>query len=284
MDLLVINELWNTFKNDKNITNKNKIYDYIDFILKNCVRYYTEYYRKEGIEKKFKNVANIEILIENIKRVKILTYLEPIGQPVDTSWGYIYTNDLYTIHINVYNFFNDTINANIYDTVVHEMAHLIDFMLRSLNETPSYMEEGYLNAISKSDMYIISREEDYARIQRLRNILGLTGFDIYQDLTDKLDELIKVNKISVMGYKFEISQDRKSMDLILNKNVGNLKLVQISSVLGHIEIGNYLATDIGYLFAKYARVVNGRIKIDLIKINNINNKFVDISGDEGNFA
>jgi hypothetical protein len=279
------NILWKSYLNDSSEENKNKIIDKINKDLKKCVDYFAEYYKNPDNLRKFKNQKNIDTLIQEINKVKVITYFKKYNSDLDTSWGYIYTNDLYTIHINYFNFFNKKINASIYDTILHEMGHLIDFMLRSLKEAPSFFEFGHMRAKTNTDKYIISREEDYARIQRLRNIFKLNPIGTYQEIADILNEYIKSKRIELGNLELEISPDKKNIIVKTNVNLSKLELTDLAYVFGNIVIDNYLATDIGYLFAKYAKVENNNILVDLVKINNINNKFVNTGfTDNGNFA
>lgn len=279
------NILWKSYLNDSSEKNKNNIIIKINEDLNKCINYFTEYYKNPQNLSKFKNESNIDKLINEINKVKIVTYFKKYDNDLDTSWGYIYTTDLYTIHINYFNFFNNKVNANVYDTILHEMGHLIDFMLRSLSEIPSFFEIGHMRPKSIPDQYIISREEDYARIHRLRNIFKLNPIGTYQEIADKFNEFIKLKKINILNLNLEISEDKKNLIVKTNNNISNLNLTDLAYIFGNIVINNYLATDIGYLFAKYSKINNTNINVDLVKINNINNKFVSNKfNDKNNFA
>lgn len=266
-------KLWDEFRSS-NID--DQILEYINSELLSIIEKFSEYYSNEKVISKLRNKNNSAILIENLKKIKVVPYFTPKGSAADRAWGYIYTNDLYNVFLNVYNFFNGRINASITDTIVHEIGHLIDFQLRRLGEVPSYVEKGIVNP-SINDEYIVSREEDYARIQRLRFILDLTPFATIDELISKLDDLYRSNRMKIDQLK--ISFDNKYMVLSYTKAIRILTLSELSSILGQTVIDNYLASDIGYLFAKYSFVKDGNILIDLDKIVKVNTLFVSNDDD-----
>jgi hypothetical protein len=267
--------LWNEHKHNPTNDSINRIIEFNNSELKRCVEWFSSYYTSDEVKKKFKNPDNIKRLIEEISKVKIKVNVSPQGGEIDDAWGAIYTNDLYTIHINFYNFFNGKINSSVYDTIVHEMGHIVDFQLRAFRENPSFMEPSSLRPISQSDMYIVSREEDYARVQRLRNLLFLSPFAEKDELVEGLKKLIDSNKMSIPNFEIEFSSDNTKMIVKHKQELKVLPLGHISWILGNIIINDYLASDLGYLFAKYSKVNNGKIEIDLTKIVRINKLFVN---------
>ena len=277
--------LWNELVHSKTTETIEKIVKYTNKLLEDCINYYTQYYRNEDVAIKFKNRSNVEKLITEIQKVKNKIHVKPQGSEIDDAWGCIYTNDLYTIHLNFYNFFNGKVNASIYDTIVHEMGHIIDFQLRSMGERPSYMEGSVLRPINETDEYIVSREEDYARVQRLRNLLWLSPLADETELKTGLEELIRKGSFVFPNLSVEFSSDGTKMMLKASGNIRNLDLSHLSWVLGNLTVNGYLASDLGYLFAKYSQVINGVIHVDLTKIVKINKFFVDKGGsNSGNFA
>ncbi len=272
----ILKQLWNEYKHSPKQETIDKIVKHVDDLLSKCINYYTTYYQSEGVISKFLNKSNSEKLINEIKKVKNKINLRPQGSDIDDAWGCIYTNDLYTIHLNYFNFFNGRIDASIYDTIIHEMGHIIDFQLRNMNEKSSYMELGYLKPKTESDTYILSREEDYARVQRLRNILFLTPFATEHEVSMGIQTLIKDNMFYIPNLTISFSDDNTKMLLKGTSPIKVLELNQLSWVLGNLVINNYLASDLGYLFAKYGKVVNGVIEVDLVKISLINKNFVDL--------
>jgi hypothetical protein len=278
-------QLWNEFKHNRGVESISKISNHTNDLLDKCKTYFETYYIREDVKTKFLNKSNADRLISEIKKVKSKVNLNPQGSDIDDAWGCIFTNDLYTIHINYYNFFNGKIDANIYDTIVHEMGHIIDFQLRRMNERPSYQEVGFLKPKTDSDKYIISREEDYARVQRLRNILFLPPFATEEEIVDGIKSLIKENKFYFPNLTVEFSEDKLKMLLKGSNPIKNLELNHLSWVLGNLVVNGYLASDLGYLFAKYGQVVQGVIEIDLSKISKINKLFANNSdGKFNNFG
>jgi len=266
-------KLWSEFNATKISSN---ILEYINTELVNTINKYSEYYSNEDVLGKFRNKNNSNTLIDNLKRIKVISYFTPQGNSADRAWGYIYTNNLYTVFLNVYNFFNGRINASITDTIIHEIGHLIDFQLRRLGENPSYMENSLVNP-TFNDEYIISREEDYARVQRLRFVLELSPLATIEEVIEKLSNIASSNRLKVDELKITFSD--KYMILSFTRPIRNLTLSELSSVLGQTVIDNYLASDIGYLFAKYAFVKDGKIYVDLEKITKINKLFVNNDDD-----
>lgn len=273
-------KLWDEYKHLPKQETLDKIVKHTDELLSKCVDYYVNYYQSEEVKKKFLNKSNSDRLVNEIKKVKNKVYIRPQGTDVDDSWGWIYTNDLYTIHLNYFNFFNGRLDANVYDTIVHEMGHIIDFQLRRMNERPSYYEVGYLKPKNDGDTYVINREEDYARVQRLRNILFLTPFATVEEISTGIDVLIKENKFYVPNLTITFSDDKSKMFFKGNNPIKNLELSQLAWVLGNLVVNNYLSSDLGYLFAKYGQVVNGLIEVDLMKISTINKNFAVFDEDD----
>jgi hypothetical protein len=270
--------LWNNYKKLPSKKNEIDIIDYVNIQLKKSIEWFVSYYSNTEVHKKFKNKSNTINLINGIKKIKVVVNLTPTGAGVDDAWGWIYTNNLYTIYINFYNFFNGRIDSSIYDTVVHEMGHLIDFQLRFLGETPSYMEQSLIRPISKVDSYIVSREEDYARVQRLRQLLNLHPFETYTNITESLMKLVSAGSIYISDIKITASVDKRKLKFSFVKQIPSLSLSNIAGIFGNLVINEYLATDIGYMFAKYALVNNGAIEVDIEKIAKINTKFVNVGG------
>jgi hypothetical protein len=250
--------------------------NYVNNQLEKAKKWFINYYSNEDVSKKFKKNESIKKLIDGIQRVSIVVNLRPTGSIVDNAWGWIYTNNLYTIYINYYNFHNRTINASIYDTVVHEMAHLIDFQLRYMGETPSYMEMPILPSDVRFDEYIVSREEDYARIHRLRNLLLIHPFESYNRIGEELIKLSNSGVMYLTDFEIRLSNDNKKLIFTHKYKLRNLTIANIAGIIGNLVINNYLATDIGYLFAKYAEVKNGDIEVNLEKISTVNRMFVKI--------
>jgi hypothetical protein len=271
-------KLWNGFRIS---SNEKDFLSYIDIELKNTIEWFCEYYKKEDVISKFINKDNPKNLVDNIKKISVVSFFRPQGTSADRAWGYIYTNNLYTVYLNVYNFFNGRINASIVDTIIHEVGHLIDFQLRRLGERPSYLEPSILRSIP-SDDYIISREEDYARIQRLRVLLDLSPLADVSEISDSLKKLVESKKMILEEFNIDLIDIK--MVVYLNKPIRILTLRELSSIFGNLIINDYLATDIGYLFAKYSKVEDGKIVVDLEKISKINKLFVNNDKGFSNFG
>jgi hypothetical protein len=281
----MLNDLWVQYSKNKTNDNRNKILTELNNQLETIKEYFIKYYSNPSILPKFKNRNNISRLIEQIKVVKLVLFYESNNTNVSDAWGYIYTNNLSTIFLNLYNFFNGNINASVYDTIVHELAHIIDFTLRRFGETPTYFESPELTDNIRNVEYITNKEEDYARVHRLRKLLNLPPFSTYTDIADSLSDYIKNNKISIWNHKLNVSQDKKYLYIKSDGPIRTLSIAELSQFFGNLVINEYLATDIGYLFAKYAKVEDGIIKINIVKIDKINSKFVNnLNGNSGNFA
>jgi hypothetical protein len=270
--------LWNTYRSTPSKKHETEIIQYVNEQLKKSIDWFITYYSNPDVHKKFKNKSNPINLINGLKRIKVIVNLSPTGAGADDAWGWIYTNNLYSIYINFYNFFNGRIDSSIYETVVHEMGHLVDFQLRFLGETPSYMEDSLISPKSKMDIYIISREEDYARVQRLRHLLNLHPFETYDNITDALMKLVVEGKMYISDIRITSSVDKRKLRFAFIKKIPPLSLSNIAGIFGNLVINEYLATDIGYMFAKYALVSNGIIEVDIEKIAKINTKFVNKGG------
>jgi hypothetical protein len=159
---------------------------------------------------------------------------------------------------------------------------LVDFQLRALGEKPSYMEESVLIPKGRVDEYIISREEDYARIQRLRNLLDIHPFETHEGIGDAIMELVNDGKMYVPHLSISLSSNKKKLVFGFIKKIPKLGISDLAGIMGGLIVNEYMATDIGYLFAKYGSVSSGKIEVDLEKISKINSKFVKGGGSDKN--
>jgi len=270
--------LWNQFRSTVSKESEAAIVEYVNEQLKKSTEWFTEYYSNPEVHKKFRNKSNPVHLINGLKRVKVVVNTKPSGSEVDEAWGWIYTNNLYTIYINFYNFFNGRIDASVYETIVHEMGHLVDFQLRSLGERPSYMEPSIITPTRGTDDYLISREEDYARVQRLRQLLNIHPFETHEGISDSIMKLVNSGKMYIPELTISTSPDKKKLIFSYIKRIPKQTMARLAGIFGNLIVNEYLATDIGYMFAKYGDVSNGKIEVDIEKIAKINSKFVNKGG------
>ena len=98
-------------------------------------KYYAYFYSKPDTIAKFNKTANVKKIKEYIPKIKYKLINEKTRQ-----YGFVNRDKPYVLNLNIYNLFtrsNNTIQPKgtvLYDTILHEIGHLIDFQLQRLGE------------------------------------------------------------------------------------------------------------------------------------------------------
>jgi hypothetical protein len=233
--------------------------------------YYKKHYSKPEIIKKFRKKSNINIIKNYIPTIKYKLFSEKSGRN-----GFVNKTIVGIINLNINNLFIKVGNkillkgTLLYDTILHEMAHLIDFRMTQLGEKSIASSTGYYGVTGGQDEYVQSDVETFARIQRLRQVLGLNPNAKGNEIKNKLIEFINTKKLVFPGVKIKsIDTSTGLLFTPLQQSKG-----QLSSLWGFyspIKINGTSAPDISALFGKFSsKKTNGSVYLDLDTIGRVN--------------
>jgi hypothetical protein len=239
---------------------------------KKIKQYYQEHYSKPETVSKFKNKNNINELKKFITTISYKPFFEKSGKN-----GFVNKSNPKVINLNVNNLFTkqgDTITTKgslLYDTILHEMAHLIDFKMQKLGEKTIASSSGYYSTNNgKQDEYVQSDIETFARVQRLREVLGLNPNADGNNIKQKLIELIKSKKLIFPNVR--ISNITSPTGLLFTpqqRTKGDL--LELWRFYSPIKINGTSVPDISALFGKYSSYQNdGSIALNLEMIGKVN--------------
>jgi hypothetical protein len=150
------------------------------------------------------------------------------------------------------------------------MGHLIDYKLQSLGEKSLTNSTGYYQPTDGYDNYVQSDAETFVRIQRLREVLGASSIADGKEIRNKIIEFIKSKKIQFPNVKI-MADDRNSGILIFEQiNQSKGVLTDLWKFYNPLKINNTSVSDISALFAKYSKIENGKVILDLNLIGKVN--------------
>jgi len=188
--------------------------------------------------------------------------------------GYVKTNDYDVINLNILNLFsekNGKIVQNgtkLYDTILHEMAHSIDFKMKDLGEKTISTSIGYYDVSGDKDDYVSSDLETFARVQRMREIFGLGPMDKGNQIKDKIVEFIRSKRFVFPNVKIAESNDPVGLIFIPPTKKG--KLTQLWGFYDPIQIDGKKNSDLSALFAKFSVAKDGKVFLNLDTIGKVN--------------
>jgi hypothetical protein len=263
----------NTSSNNISPEQQSQIKQIITNETKKVKNYYQQHYSKPETVAKFKDKNNINDIKTYIKTIKCKLIIE-----YGNRFGFVNKDKPSIINLIVNNLFvrqgdNMASRGNlVYDTILHEMAHLIDFRMKKLGEKPITASSGYYspNSGENKDDYVQSNIETFARIQRLREILGLNPNANGYDIKEKLIEFIKSKKLTLPnvekyggnspnGIFFTLPQRRKGT------------LTDLWGFYSPMKINGTSVPDIAALFGKYSSLhKSGFVFLNLDTIGKVN--------------
>lgn len=244
--------------------------------------HFSNHFSKQETTNKFKNKNNIEKIKKYIPTIRYKPYYKK-----DRTKGYVQDNNSNVINLNIYNMFNIkgnnvTVKGNsLYNTIIHEMSHLIDFKLRKLGEITIQSTTGFYRPTSGDDGYVENDYETYARIQRMREVLKLSPNANGSQIKNKILELIKSKKM-ILPNNIKTDQLKSSVNLAFS-HINNSKgaLHTLWTFYTPMKINGVQHHDIAALFAKFSFRTNigGKkyIILDIEKISKVNISTVDNS-------
>lgn len=237
--------------------------------------YYQQHYSKPETVAKFKNKNNVNEVKKYIPSIRYKVY--PGSER--TALGYVRKEVPGLINLNVDKLFVKNGNnvsskgSLLYDTILHEMAHLIDFKMQELGEKTITTSTGYYNANSgdgRQDSYVQSDVETFARVQRLREALGLNPNANGNDIKQKLIEFIKSKKLIFPNVKISsINSPTGLLFTPIERTKGNL--TELWGFYSPMTINGTKAPDISALFGKFSSYKDGgSVFLNLDTIGKVN--------------
>jgi len=238
--------------------------------------YYLQHFSKPETIDKFKNKNNIDKIKKYIPTIKYILYSENSGVG-----GFVNQNKPGIINLNTKNLirningFVTSKGLHLYNTILHEMGHLIDFKLQELGENTIAKSSGYYKPTEGQDDYVFSDVETYARVQRLRETLGLNPNANGEEIKKKLIEFIKLKKLTFPNVSIQDVKSPTTGLLFTPTQTSKGELSDLWKFYSPITINNTTASDISALFAKFSSYRNGGsvfLNLDVIGRVNITTK------------
>ncbi len=237
-----------------------------------CKEYYINHFSKPETINKFNNKNNISTIKSFIPTIGYKPFIEKSGN----RHGYVSKNNLKTINLNLYTLLTKNGNtispkgSMLYNTILHEMGHLIDFKLQTLGEKSISSSSGYHSPTDGQDNYVQSDIETFARIQRLREELGIGSNANGEEIRNKIIEFVKLNKIQFPNVKIIADDGRPGILLFTERNKTKGALTDLWRFYSTLKINNTPVSDISALFAKFSKINNGMVILDLNLIGKVN--------------
>lgn len=252
-------------------------------------QYYINHFNNPKTISKFKNKRLIGTIKQFISTINYDIYVKFYEKLATVTSEYPST-----IFLNVHALFdqtpNDFIKGNpfsetktdwksegtkLYDTIFHEAAHLIQHKMIDLDEKTMNLLYDKNKVFSDNDNYVESVTETYARIQRLRYVLGLNPKSNGNEIKNKIIELIKLKKIIFPNV--EITSPNRNMLKFTKSNVDYVS-AELSSLWGfyyEMKIDGTINDDISALFAKFSYAEGNSVFLDFDKLGKMNISVVD---------
>ena len=260
--------------NEQGISNSDKqiINGLIKTNSQKAKSHYINHFSEQETINKFNKPSNVSIIKSFIPTIGYKPFVKKSGGQN----GFVNKNNPKTINLNLY--YLITKNGNtispkgslLYDTILHEMGHLIDFKLQTLGEKSLTNSTGYYRPTDDKDNYVQSDVETFARIQRLREVLDIGSNANGGEIKNKIVEFIKSKKIQFPNVK--IMGDNRNPGILIfeQKNKTKGVLTDLWGFYSPLKINNTSVPDISALFAKYSKIENGKVILDLNLIGNVN--------------
>jgi len=260
--------------NEQGISNSDKqiINNLIKTNSQKVKSHYINHFSEQETINKFNKPSNISIIKSFIPTIGYKPFIKTSGNEN----GFVNKNNPKTINLNLY--YLITKNGNtispkgtlLYDTILHEMGHLIDFKLQSLGEKSISNSTGYYTPTDDKDNYVQSDVETYARIQRLREALGVGSNANGEEIRNKIIEFVKLKKIQFPNVKIMADDGRPGILLFTERNKTKGVLTDLWRFYSTLKINNTSISDISALFAKFSKINNGMVILDLNLIGKVN--------------
>lgn len=233
--------------------------------------YYQRHFSKPETISKFRSKNNLEEIKKFIPTIKYKIFSDKSGKK-----GFVKKNEPQIIYLNLnalYRIVKNDVSLNgdwLYDTILHEMGHLLDFKMQELGEKTIDSPSGYYNTTNNQDDYVQSEAETFARIQRLRQELELNPNADGDEIKRKLVELLRSKRIKFPNVK--ISNKNSPTGLIFTPiEINKGRLSELWRFYSPMTIDGSPNPDIAALFGKFSAYQNdGSIFLNLEDIGKVN--------------
>jgi len=223
-------------------------------------------YKSPQTISKFKNKSNANNVISFLSTIKIRPYFTKDKSPTPTANGWVTKKEPDVVNLNVYKI---TEGDHIYNTILHETAHLIDFYLQTLGEdTVTTDTGGYYDPEDKKDEYVASEAETIARVQRLRDMLDIGVTESKENFSSKIIQAIQSKKMTFGNYSFRKSKNGQFIEFSKPGQKGLLS--DLWGFYSVMKINGESQSDISALFANNSIIKDGKVYLNLFKIAKVN--------------
>lgn len=244
-------------------------------------QYYINHYSKSETIAKFANPDNVNKIKTYIPTIQYIFYFANDGK-----YGFVPNTPNAVIHLNTTLLFKEeggkVIPINeLYNVIIHEMAHVIDDTLKMFNEktiNPTYNKD---NVYDDDTRYTESDSETYARIQNLRNVLDLTPTSNGTEIKNKIIEYFNSGKITFPNVKLHIEGESNYLGF---RTIDNQKILpdlpNLTYFFSELTINGTKNADIAYLFSKFTyttfvELPTTTVFLDLNRLGEVNISVVD---------
>ena len=293
---------------------RTKVNEATELAKQNFIKYYSSAEVQNKLKSKFRLTdQNIKDLLTFINTQKTIIFFSEEELKAKnpkaslTAFGFAARSTPNVTYINVYNFSGDATKETYYTTIYHEIGHTISYFFQgSTGKIKIDPHSGY--AITQTDemkkdtsaQYTSNPEEDYTRMQRLRDIIKISP--IINDANvfgEKLKTSLKCGKkectISISNgylYIYNKTLNVKTTIAELQNNKNEIKKIAeyILSYFFGLTINNTFNSDINLMFANMANIVPSQedpnkiigFAIYLPDLINMNNNFAAIENKSKN--
>ena len=233
-------------------------------------QYFLKFYSNPQTIAKFSKKQNVDSIKKFIPTISFKIFLEQGSRN-----GYVKTNDYDVIHLNLLRLFKKSGDryvqngSQLYDTILHEMAHCIDFKMQSLGERTISPSSGYYDVDGGKDEYVLSDIETFARVQRMREVFGISPRANGEQIQNKLVEFIRSKRLVFPNVQIGVIQ--KPFGLIFTPPQTKGVLTKLWGFYDPMMVDGSKNSDIAALFAKFSSIKdNKKVFLNLDSIGKIN--------------
>ena len=219
---------------------------------------------------KFSKKQNVDLIKKFIPAISFKIFSEQGSRN-----GYVKTNDFDVIYLNLLRLFKKSGDGYIqnggqlYDTILHEMAHCIDMKMQSLGERTISSSSGYYDVEDGKDEYVSSDLETFARVQRMREVFGISPGANGEQIKDKLVEFIRSKRFVFPNV--QISGTQNPVGLLFSPSQAKGVLTKLWGFYDPIMVDGSKNSDISALFSKFSSIKdNKKVFLNLDSIGKIN--------------
>jgi len=261
---------------------KEQIERDIDEAIKKSTKYYKEWYSKPETIKKIKNENLIDNLITFLDDIPKYCYWAPDKydkiKNQRIAWVFfnagtvgvdLTNNNIKTIFFNAFNIYKDgKYKYDLYTIIHHEIGHLIDGFFSNNDEKLYKKTHKEFSGLDYIKNYIINDQDQFTRLNVLRQTIGAEPNDDSKTLLDKFLNAVNSNKITSKEYKLKSHTTNKKK---YKKNDSETSMKVYEKIKNNFYVNDSLEANIPQLFSTFS-IINGDdiyVNFDLISQLNI---------------